>query len=346
MSDMLTSDGNVKTVDLEIGMPLTGRNNLAETPLLKLVGDIRWGHVAELSGVNSKDIVDEEGNRLYATFFYVGMHFPREAPMSSFGENDQLTIVNTISSCTKESMLDGYHFLYPGGWPQERKVPLRNGRQSKELGVPYVRTSNTFVRMVKGASWLKKAQPAHSTMERLPQGDQALETYDRILGANDTGRFWSPGPEFVKLTSGKLKVDYQPHPDRDLNGVGLLYFANYPMILDVAEREALSEHALLKLPHDLLDMRTLVSRQSAYLSNIVHSDSIEVYLEAWIENPLGMSLWTDEPRPIRLVLNYEMFRVSDRRKMLVSTAEKIIDGTSLEQADLLSEVAALPRGGA
>jgi hypothetical protein len=29
-------------------------------------------------------------------------------------------------------------------------------------------------------------------------------------------------------------------PDRDLNGAGLVYFANYPMFLDICERDVLA----------------------------------------------------------------------------------------------------------
>ena len=39
--------------------------------------------------------------------------------------------------------------------------------------------------------------------------------------------------------------------------------------------------------------------------------------------------------PIRLFMNYEMVRGSDGRKMLVSSAEKVIFGKTLEEAGLL-----------
>ena len=50
-----------------------------------------------------------------------------------------------------------------------------------------------------------------------------------------------------------------------------------------------------------------------------------------IENP-----WLKAVRapanPIRFFLNFEMFRRSDRRKMMVSTVEKVIYGKTLEEA--------------
>jgi hypothetical protein len=67
------------------------------------------------------------------------------------------------------------------------------------------------------------------------------------------------------VTPGKIRMNHQPDPDRDLNGAGLLYCANYPMILDRAERELLPEKSLVPISRELLDLRTVVQRQTAYL---------------------------------------------------------------------------------
>ncbi len=328
------ADSGTLFVDVEIGMPHTGRNNLAETPLLKLVGDIRWLHIAALSGIRSKEVVDEMGQRLYATFFFVEVAFPERTPMAHFGENERFTIVNTL--CTHQNAtVDGYHFLYPESFPDDKKLPLENGDEALALGVPFVRTSNAFVRMVEGSSWLKKGTPVHAGMDRIPQLSRAPSSYSLMLRANDRGQFRLPGNTFSPLTPGRVRFEYRPQPDRDLNGVGLLYFANYPMVLDLAERALLPEAAIVPLSHDLLDLRTVVSRRSAYLCNIAPSDVVDVQLEAWIENPFLHKPSSGSSDPIRLFLNYEMFRRSDGRKMMVSTAEKVIHGTSPADAGLM-----------
>ena len=74
--------------DVEIGMSLTCINNLAESPLMKYLGDLRWRHISALSGVPSKLFSDEQGRRLYPSFFYVEMGFPLHNPMAAYGEND------------------------------------------------------------------------------------------------------------------------------------------------------------------------------------------------------------------------------------------------------------------
>ena len=338
--ELRIDDAGTMWNELELGMSHTGRNNLAETPLLKVVGDLRWLHMARLTGVDSRDVKDDQLNRLYATFFYVDVVFPEKTPMAHFGENDRFTLVNTILSADNNSMLDGYHFLYPAEWPDEKKVALPDGAAAVKLGIPYVRTSNTFVLMFQGASWLKKGVPAHPGMAKLPRAKEFFDSYTLMMNAHENGRFKVPPKTYSPLNDERMHTTYQPLPDRDLNGVGLLYFANYPTILDLAERELLSSKTRIKFDHHLLDLRTVVRRQSAYLSNVTPDDSVDVYLDAWIENP-WLRVARGPSNPIRLFLNFEMYRRSDRRKMMVSTVEKVIFGKSLEDAGLMEDLKSL-----
>ena len=321
-------------VDLEVGMPLLGRCNLAETPLLRLLGDIRWNHITRFTGVPSKRLTDGNGDRLYATFYYTDIRFPRQTPMASFGENDRVTVVNTLQAYGN-SIVDGITFFYPASLPLEKKVPLKSMEQALEEGVPCIRSSNIFVKMLQGAEWLKKSRPAQAGMDNIPKVAEVPETYIHIKRAGEQGRFRDPPDTFSRLSPQTLRVEYQIEPDRDLNGVGLLYYANYSMILDIAERRLLPEGLRVPISHDLLDLRTVVSRQSAYLSNAHQSDSIEVFLDVWMENPFLSNHPAPELSPVRLFLNYEMFRRSDGRKMVVSTAEKVLFGKTVEEAGLL-----------
>jgi probable biosynthetic protein (TIGR04098 family) len=72
----------------------------------------------------------------------------------------------------------------------------------------------------------------------------APDSYAEVKQAEKAGAFGRPGPTYVPLTSGPMEVDYKLVPDRDLNGAGLVYFANYPLILDIAEREVLGKGEL------------------------------------------------------------------------------------------------------
>jgi probable biosynthetic protein (TIGR04098 family) len=300
-----------KRTHLEIGMPLTGRNNLAETPLLQYLGDQRWRHISELVGVPSREIVDEAGERLYATFFYVELAFPANRPMSSFGENDQLTVMSSMARYGT-SMVDGISYLLPV--PSSTDVRSLSLDQAVSMGIPAARLSNIFVKQFAGAQWLKKGRPAHPAFLTIPSVANPPDSYEATKAAERSGAFEAPGEEWTPLTAGPVDRDYCLVPDRDLNGAGLVYFANYPTFLDICERDVLSS-AATPLSDDEIDRRTLVRRRSAYLNNASSRDTLRIELETWTR--------TTESG-LHLKINSRMYRRSDERLMMVSSAHKIV----------------------
>ena len=325
--------------DLEVGMHLTGRNNLAETPLLREIGHLRWAQMSAITGVLSKDVVDEEGERLYPTFFYVEVVFPPSRPMATYGENDRFTVVSTLRRFGL-SMLDGEHYLFPAQWPESRKQPPASPERALAEGVPYIRFSNSFLKQWRGAEWLKQSRPVNPGFIRIREMGEAPDSYAAIKRAKENRSLVDVPDGYVPLTPGELEFDYRIVPDRDLNGAGLLYFANYPTFLDIAERKLLSAGGELALDEVLLDRRTLVHRKSAYLSNAAANDVLTIKLQAWIENPFLVGHVDPTMAPIRLVLHHEMHRQSDGRLMLVSAARKTVMGKTLGETKLLDRLQA------
>lgn len=300
----------------EVGMPLTGRNNLGETPLLKMIGDLRWQHISLFSGVPSRLLADDTGERLYATFFYVEINFSEDVPMAAFGENDQLHIVSSLKS-SGGSVLDGYHWLLRGPVSELPKDP-------STLKVPYFRTSNIFVKMLQGAQWLKKSKPCQPGMAQIPEAGAPPDSADFCRVADQDNTFGGPPPGWLVLTPEPVEVFYDIVPDRDLNGAGLLYFANYPQILDIVERQVLETKLPVAFATDVVDQRTVVRRQTAYLSNASQSDRLRVQVTVAVEEAAASEAGAN--LPIRLWLNFVMWRCSDDRKMMVSTVRKLITG--------------------
>lgn len=316
--------------DIEVGMPLTGRNNLAEGPLLQLLGDLRWSHISQLCGVPSKQIVDAEQNRLYPTFFFVEMNFPPTRPLAGYGENDRVKAVSDLRRFGA-SMLDGTFHLLPADAPETGTLPPATSE------APTVRLSNIFVMQFSGAEWLKKSRPANPGFDRIPELAQAPDSYVSVKQAEKDGRFGAPPAGYVRMTDAPVSVEYRLVPDRDLNGAGLVYFANYPVFLDIAERSVL-EAAALPLPSALIDRRTLVRRRSAYLNNASARDLLRIEVEPWLENPFLSDSVAPELAPIRLWLNFKMYRQSDGRLMMVSTAEKTVFSRAIEDAPFCAEL--------
>lgn len=335
-SEFHLDEGGYLHHSFEVGMPLTGRNNLGETPLLKLIGDLRWKHVALFSGVPSKDLCDDTGERLYATFFYVEATFSEDEPLASFGENDRLRIVSSLRSFGG-SILDGYHRLARASDDVSEGCAFSRIPPSP----PYFRTSNIFVKMLEGAQWLKKSKPCQEGMNEIPAADGSPDSAD-LCRAADADDSFEPLPEgWTLLSGGPLEGFYDIVPDRDLNGAGLLYFANYVQILDIVERGFLELSLPFPFPSEFVDRRTTVRRQSAYLSNASQTDRIRVTATIAARDPFRnprISAASPQDQPIDLWLNFVMRRCSDERKMMVSTVRKLITDATWGETGLLDDL--------
>ena len=115
-----------------------------------------------------------------------------------------------------------------------------------------------------------------------------------------------------RIPSGQTFHHYI-NPDRDVNGVGLIYFANYVSFMDLAERATLEEFGGYSATD--LDGRTTLRRRIGYYGNAQRHDTLEIDVEAF-------RLAT---RPDHLLLNHRIRRPADGRLIAVSTVEKALE---------------------
>src|SRR6185437_3611225 len=80
---------------LTLGMPQMAMNGLSVGWLFKEIGDIHWDILTKAIGVQSRDIADQAGERLYATFTRI--NYRSTAPLSAFRENDQIEINSNMT---------------------------------------------------------------------------------------------------------------------------------------------------------------------------------------------------------------------------------------------------------
>jgi probable biosynthetic protein (TIGR04098 family) len=305
------------------------------------LGDLRWRDISEIMGVPTREIVDEEGERLYATFFYVEVAFPPERPMAAFGENDRFRVIGTLARYGT-SMLDGAYYLVPADGHADRVDRLREAPFSSlpnavAAGVPAVRLSNIFVKKFAGAEWLKKGRPVHPRFTQIPALAEPPDSYLTTKAVEQSGTFGSRPLHSIPMTDGPVTRDYPLVPDRDLNGAGLVYFANYPMFLDICERDVLRS-ARLPLSEGLIDRRAVIHRRSAYLNNASSGDTLRIEIEPWVGVPDAPGQGRDGPIHLHLHINCRMYRRSDERLMMVSTARKLVSGVSIADIPWASQV--------
>ncbi|MGH9476948.1 MAG: LnmK family bifunctional acyltransferase/decarboxylase [Terriglobales bacterium] len=300
----------------EIGMPLMGIANLNESALLKHLGDLRWRHITRLTGVQSRDLVDAEGNRLYPAFFYVEIRFPDDRPLGSFGENDGLHAIDRVRRFG-HSILDGLTYLIPPHRQEVISGPLGGFDDAVAAGIPAVRMANAFVMKFDGAEWLKRSRPQSGVLESVLEIQSPPASYLFSKQVQEGGRIGEPPPQATELNPSAAAYHYDIQPDRDVNGAGLLYFANYPLFLDLAERQGLRS-AGVPWEDALINTRSLVHRKLVYLNNASWKDAIEIRTRIWTDGEPHRKAGV-----FRLFSEQRMSRKSDGRPMCVGWSEKI-----------------------
>lgn len=292
---------------LRLGMPHTQSGGLSEQALLAFAGDQRWFDIGSATGTPAAQQHDDEGRSVYASFYFVEIANLGERGLASFAPDDEIEVVNTLARYGR-TMLDGDHRLFRAGvLPAQLPALLPP--------TPYVRMSNVFVCEGNGPDDLKITTPTNARLDDLSSLEKEPDSYAIIRAARRSGRFWDQPDDALPVWSGVRTVVYRIDPDRDVNGVGLIYFANYVSFMDYAERIALQESGTFR-PAEL-DGRSTIRRRIGYYGNAQRHDTLEVDVEAF----------RSPSRPDRIMLHHRIRRPSDGRLIAVSSVEKTLHTT-------------------
>lgn len=187
----------------DINMPQMALSGLSESWLFKEIGDTHWSMLTNGLQMPSSQMTDAEGNRLYATF--TRLRIDSEVPLSRYRENDRLEFDARVTRYGGGMFFSDFQLV---------------GKQNKATA----QVMSSFSRKGEaGANTsLLKGQPA------IP-ADCAIPALAAL-------------PEFAKIYRAVrsetqddtlFECEYDLVPPHDINGVGLLYFAAYPIISDI-----------------------------------------------------------------------------------------------------------------
>lgn len=260
--------------------------------------------IEQAGSIRSSDIRDEDGNRLYATFYFVELTLSPERPLSYYGENQKLNFRSDLSHYDRV-YLDGYYRL-------SSEAPF------------VVRASNVFIYQLAGPSKLAMAPPANMRFDTIPALDTQPDSLDLCRAAKQAGGFCRE--RAADFCLGTCEVGYRLDPDRDMNGAGLVYFANFICMLDCAERRVLGGAGA---PEALLDERSTYWRRIGYFGNAKASDRLRI----------GITGRVGELSPDMLIMDfdYRVKRASDGKEIVISSARKVA-GLDREGATWLHEL--------
>jgi probable biosynthetic protein (TIGR04098 family) len=297
---------------LTLGLPHTNLNGLAEAALLMYAGHFQWTSIAQALGRPMSELKTPDGLPIYATYYYVDEQFPPSRPINYFKPDMTLRFINRLRHF-KGIAIDGdIVFDLPGKLPEATEEAVRDLSALRGKS-PTLRMCNVFISPFGGTDALKITAPqevSFDALEVLPPEEHAY-TLSRSASVQCTFGLLPHGPSIDR--SGPAIFHYPVNPDRDTNGAGLVYFANYICFLDMAERRALAENSMRWFSEQAILHRALRRRQIAYYGNINLDDTLEITTSLYFNEG-------DQTLGIRSLIT----RQSDKKLIAFSEAVKVI----------------------
>lgn len=257
---------------VQLNMPQMSMGGLSESWLFKEIGDIHWHLITQGLRAPSSQLKDAEGNRLYATF--TRFQWSSSAPLAAYRENETVAIDASITRFGAGMFFED--------------VTLQGG--GKSATVRLMSSFSRFGDSGANASLLKGQPelPADCAIAALAELPQFAEAY--------RARRASP------LAAALFECEYEIVPFHDINGVGLLYFAAYPVINDIC--------AMRYAGRDALAQFSTVRRDVFYFANCDRDETLLYRIHRW------------EAREGSIALEESLSRKSDGVLMSYTITEK------------------------
>jgi len=205
-----------------VNMPQMAVESLSESWLFKELGDKHWEMLCEGLNSNSFDLADALGNRLYATFVRIRLNF--SSSLFDFNENQKAIMKGAISRFGESIYFSNMRF------------------GSNDCYVDAELMTTFSIRNASDNKKLTKSQPAPGENKI-----EALEGYPdfgneyRLVKKKVLKKMELVPYDFDILEDVIFETEYELNPYYDLNGVGLLYFAAYPIINDICHARYFNE---------------------------------------------------------------------------------------------------------
>ena len=271
--DVRLLDGSSMTRSTLVKPGMCGHNSL----FVGQIGDWTWETVSALCGVNAFAATNDNGLPTYLSFYYFHI---KASPVMHLGKltfGDQIRVTSRLFDFGSESIL-ALHKIKLEDRDAAPIDPHEFYAQTDERCI-YVENLNRWITRADGRSndLLLKSSPVgfeHAHLPALPDEYSPRRAYQYARSHltfldRDHGRLPTTEP---------FTVDYHVDITRDLNGVGLLYFAAYFSIVDAA----LLGHwrRLGRSDESFLD-RVVLDHRICYLGNVNAGSVLRNRVAGW-----------------------------------------------------------------
>lgn len=274
----IVTDGRYR-YELVLGMPHTNHRGFAEHLALAHFGHLYWTSIARAIGCPLSTLRSTAGEEVYATFLLHRGDVPRRRPARHL----------------------------PAGRPAGHRGAPARLQGDRRRGRDHVRRRSPAA----GNSALRIAVPANGDFSAIPPLPPADNPYHLTKLAEESGELGLLGTEWEPALGDPVEERQAIDPDRDSNGAGLVYFANYVVFMNQAERVAMRRAGLPEA--DVLS-RAVRARRIAYYGNA----GVSGYLRTRV-TPFRSSR-----RPRDLGFRYTIRRDEDDALISLSEAIKVL----------------------
>jgi len=276
------------TYDITLGLPHTNHRFFSEHLMLKYAGHFQWQSIAAAAGLPLSSLRTADGGEVYASFYYIDIVIPAAAPLESFRLDDTVRFEISLRAFK--------NIAFEGLVVFDRPERLHAAES------PRIRFANIFITPTQGNSRLRVAPPAQADFHALPPLPNEENPYQLTRAASESGSLglvdgWTSIASYVHR--------YDIDVDRDTNGAGLVYFANYVAFMDTAERLTLRAQPV---------ERSLRHRRIAYYGNADVDDTLTI----------AVIVLRSDAHPGMLGFRYAIRRQEDGQIICLSEAIKAL----------------------
>lgn len=245
-----------------------------------LLGDWTWETVSALCDTDVFTARNDAGNPTYLAFYYFRVRGSRtfHPRMLTFG--DRLDIVSGCYDQGSESVLTLHRISRSGDGDPDRPLDPEEFRLAPRKNCLYVENFNRWVTRGRSGSnqSLVKSSPPGFRHERLPALSDRFSPRAVYRRARTGLTFRDPADPAYEALPGEVTVEHPVDVVRDVNGVGLLYFASYFSMVDDAllalwRQRGGTDAAFLG--------RTVVDQQICYLGNADVNAVLTLTASSW-----------------------------------------------------------------